>query len=310
MADRGGILEQGARRDRPEDRLWPRTLRLGKHAVVVGVLLFALFPFYMMFSISLKTNAQFYSNPLGIQPPFHFRENWFDGARMDPDNPQSPKRFDGAWEVVSGALANTLVVAIAATALGVVGALAGAYFFARYRMPGAHLLWALMVLLLMMPTIANLVPLFVLLKNLSLLNTLWALILVGAAGTQAFNIFVLRSFVEQIPNDLFEAAEIDGASHFQQFWNIVVPLSGPITGTIAVMSFLNSWNDFIMPLIVIRDTDLYTVTVCLLRLDGEYLKYWGPLMAGFAISSIPVVILFVFTMRLFIRGMTEGAVKG
>ncbi|MCY3021998.1 MAG: carbohydrate ABC transporter permease, partial [Planctomycetota bacterium] len=126
----------------------------------------------------------------------------------------------------------------------------------------------------------------------------------------AFNIFVLRSFVEQIPNDLFEAAEIDGASHFQQFRNIVVPLSGPITGTIAVTSFLAAWNDFILPLIVIRDTELYTVSVCLLRLDGEYLKYWGPLMAGFAISSIPVIILFVFTMRLFIRGMTEGAVKG
>lgn len=287
-------------RERPEDRPWPMTLRLGKHAVVIGVLLFALFPFYMMLAISLKTNAQFYSNPFTLSPPFHW-ENWSGGV---------PGRFPGAWDIVREALANTLLVSISATVLGVAGALAGAYFFARYRLPGAGLLWALLVLLLMMPTIANLVPLFVLLKHLSLLNTLWALVLVGAAGTQAFNIFVLRSFVEQIPNDLFEAAEIDGASHFQQFWNIVVPLSGPITGTIAVTSFLAAWNDFILPLIVIRDTELYTVTVCLLRLDGEYLRYWGPLMAGFALSSIPVIILFVFTMRLFIRGMTEGAVKG
>jgi ABC-type glycerol-3-phosphate transport system permease component len=286
--------------ERPENRPWPVALRLGKHAVVVGVLLFALFPFYMMLSISLKSNAQFYANPLGIDTPVHL-ENWVGGA---------PGKFPGAWDIVRDSLANTMLVSISATALGVAGALAGAYFFARYRMPGSNLLWALLVLLLMMPTIANLVPLFVLLKHLSLLNTLWALILVGAAGTQAFNIFVLRSFVEQIPNDLFEAAEIDGASHFQQFRTIVIPLSGPITGTIAVTSFLAAWNDFILPLIVIRDTDLYTVTVCLLRLDGEYLRYWGPLMAGFAISSIPVIILFVFTMRLFIRGMTEGAVKG
>jgi ABC-type glycerol-3-phosphate transport system permease component len=298
MAAEGMVTELV--RERPEDRLWPLTLRLGKHAVVIGVLLFALFPFYMMLSISLKSNAQFYSNPFSVTPPYHW-ENWVGG---------DPGRFPGAWDIVREALANTLLVSITATALGVAGALAGAYFFARYKLPGAGLLWALLVLLLMMPTIANLVPLFVLLKHLSLLNTLWALILVGAAGTQAFNIFVLRSFVEQIPNDLFEAAEIDGASHFQQFWNIVVPLSGPITGTIAVTSFLAAWNDFIMPLVVIRDTELYTVTVCLLRLDGEYLRYWGPLMAGFAISSIPVVILFVFTMRLFIRGMTEGAVKG
>lgn len=286
--------------ERPERRPWPLMLRFGKHAVVLGVLLFALFPFYMMLSISLKSNAQFYANPLGIDTPVHL-ENWVGGA---------PGKFQGAWDIVRDSLANTMLVSIAATALGVAGALAGAYFFARYKMPFSNLLWALLVLLLMMPTIANLVPLFVLLKHLSLLNTLWALILVGAAGTQAFNIFVLRSFVEQIPNDLFEAAEIDGASHFQQFRNIVVPLSGPITGTIAVTSFLASWNDFILPLIVIRDTDLYTVTVCLLRLDGEYLRYWGPLMAGFAISSIPVIILFIFTMRLFIRGMTEGGVKG
>jgi ABC-type glycerol-3-phosphate transport system permease component len=286
--------------ERPERRPWPMVLRLGKHAVVVGVLLFALFPFYMMLAISFKSNAQFYANQMGIEKPFHF-ENWVGGQ---------PGKFEGAWDIVRDSLANTMLVAISTTALGVAGALAGAYFFARYKMPFSNLLWALLVLLLMMPTIANLVPLFVLLKNLSLLNTLWALILVSAAGMQAFSIFILRGFVEQIPGDLFEAAEIDGASHFQQFRNIVIPLSGPITGTIAVTSFLSSWNDFILPLIVIRDTDLYTVTVCLLRLDGEYLRYWGPLMAGFAISSIPVIILFVFTMRLFIRGMTEGGVKG
>jgi ABC-type glycerol-3-phosphate transport system permease component len=296
------------KRERPEDRLKPRLLRLAKHLVVLGVLSFALFPFYMMLNISLKTNAQFYSNPIGISGAAHY-ENWV-GGDVASELKGERKKFEGAWDIVREALANTLVVAISATALGVAGALCGAYFFARYRMPGAGLLWSLLVLLLMMPTIANLVPLFVLLKHLSLLNTLWALILVGAAGTQAFNIFILRGFVEQIPNDLFEAAEIDGASHFQQFWKIVVPLSGPITGTIAVTSFLAAWNDFILPLIVLRDSELYTVTICLLRLDGEYLKYWGPLMAGYAISSIPVIILFVFTMRLFIRGMTEGAVKG
>ena len=274
------------------ERTSDRVLRFMKHAVVVGVLLFALFPFYMMLNISVKDNAQFYSNPFGIQGPLHW-ENW-----------------SGAWEIVRQYLANTLVVAITSTLLGVSCALSGAYFFARLKMPGARLLWSLLVLLLMMPTISNLVPLFVLLKHLSLLNTLWALILVGSAGMQALSIFVLRDFVEQIPTDLFEAAEIDGASHFQQFWNIVVPLSGPIVGTFAVTGFLAAWNDFIMPLIVLRDTELYTVTVGLMRLDGAYLKQWGKLMAGYSLSSIPIIMLFIFTMRLFIRGMTEGAVKG
>jgi ABC-type glycerol-3-phosphate transport system permease component len=269
-----------------------KALRLAKHVVVVGVLMFALFPFYMMLNISVKDNAQFYSNPFGLEAPFHW-ENW-----------------GKAWSIVKDYLANTLLVAISSTALGVSCALGGAYFFARLKMPGARILWALLVLLLMMPTISNLVPLFVLLKHLSLLNSLWALILVSAAGMQALSIFVLRGFVEQIPNDLFEAAEIDGASHFQQFWNVVVPLSGPIVGTFAVTGFLNAWNDFILPLIVMRDSEHYTVSVGLKVLDGSYLKYWGPMMAGYAISSIPVIFLFVFTMRLFIRGMTEGAVKG
>jgi ABC-type glycerol-3-phosphate transport system permease component len=274
--------------ERPTDKL----LRLAKHVVVIGVLLFALFPFYMMLNISTKDLAQFYSNPFGIEAPFHW-ENWAK-----------------AWGIVKDYLANTLVVAISSTFLGVTCALSGAYFFARLRMPGARIIWGLLVLLLMMPTISNLVPLFVLLKHLSLLNTLWALILVSAAGMQALSIFVLRGFVEQIPNDLFEAAEIDGASHFQQFWNVVVPLSGPIVGTFAVTGFLNAWNDFILPLIVMRDTERYTVTVGLKVLDGSYYKDWGAMMAGYSISSIPVILLFVFTMRLFIRGMTEGAVKG
>ena len=286
--------------ENPEGRPWPIFLRLSKHAWILGVLFFAFFPLYMMLNISLKDNAQFFRNPLGIEAPFHF-ENWTYGE---------PGDHPGAWESIHECLANSLLVAILATVLGVCGALCGAYFFARMKMPGARLLWALLVLLLTMPTISNLVPLFVLLKNLHLLNTLTALILVGSAGMQAFSIFILRSFVEQIPNDLFEAAEIDGASHFQQFWNIVVPLSGPIVGTVAVNGFLQSWNDFILPLVVIRDPQLYTVSVGLSRLDGEYLKYWGPMMAGFSISSIPVVILFVFTMRLFIRGIAEGAVKG
>jgi len=263
-----------------------------KHGTVVGVLLFAFFPLYMMLNISFKSNAQYYSNSVGVTLPLH-TENW-----------------GRAWQIVHEYLPNSLLVSISSTLLGVVGALCGAYFFARLRMPGARILWALLVILLMMPTISNLVPLFVLLKNLNLLNTLTALILVGAATMQALSIFILRDFVANIPNDLFEAAEIDGASHFQQFWNIVVPLSGPIAGTIAVNGFLQSWNEFMLGLVVIRDTDLWTVTIGLLRLDGEYLKEWGTLMAGYCISSIPVIILFVFTMRLFIRGMTEGAVKG
>jgi len=154
------------------------------------------------------------------------------------------------------------------------------------------------------------VPLFRLLVHLNLTNTLTALILVGAAQGQVFAIFMLRNFISDIPQDLYEAAEIDGASHFRQMGLIVLPLSGPILGTVGVMHFMVAWNEFVLPLIVMRDHARLPVMVQLLRMAGEYIKLWGPLMAGYAMASIPIIILFILSMKLFVKGMTEGAVKG
>lgn len=267
-------------------------LRGLKHGTIWGVLAFAFLPLYLMLIVSLKTNTQFYQAPIAMTAPFHW-ENW-----------------NTAWEMVTPTVANSLFVSCSSTLLTLVLALLGAYFFARYRMPLSAFLWNAILLLMMMPAIANLVPLFNLLKNLSLLNTLSALIIVGASGGQIFAIFTLRQFVSDIPQDLFEAAEIDGANHFQQMRTIVVPLSGPILGTVGVMHFLSQWNDFVLPLIVMRDHAKLPVMVQLIRMSGEYIKLWGPLMAGYAIASIPIIILFVFSMKLFVKGLTEGAVKG
>jgi len=122
--------------------------------------------------------------------------------------------------------------------------------------------------------------------------------------------YVLRNFIEDIPKDLFEAAEIDGASHFHQIRNVVIPMSGSIIGTLAILNFLNTWNDFLMPLIVLRDPQLFTIGVGLIYLDGEYVKPWGQIMAAFFVASLPLIIIFFFMMKLFIRGLSAGAVKG
>ena len=152
------------------------------------------------------------------------------------------------------------------------------------------------------------IPQFLLIKELGLLNTFWALVLPTVAS--GYSIFLLKGFFDTLPKELFEAAEIDGASHFQQMMIIVVPLAGPILGTVGVMNFISQWNDFVMPLIVIRDHARLPVMVQLLRMAGEYIKLWGPLMAGYAMASIPVIVLFVLTMKLFTKGLTEGGVKG
>ena len=125
-----------------------------------------------------------------------------------------------------------------------------------------------------------------------------------------FNLFVLRNFIEDLPKDLFEAAEMDGASHFNQILNVVIPMSGPIIGTLAILSFLGKWNEFLLPLIVLRDKELFTLGVGLIYLDGEYVKQWGQIMAAYFIASIPLIIIFLFCMRLFVRGLSAGAIKG
>lgn len=267
---------------------------LPKHLFLWAVLAIELLPFYMMVQISFKNNAMFNNNPwLPVLPGPTLIENY---------------RF--ALELVLPYAANTLFVSVTAASANLILALMGAYFFARYRMPFSNVLWAAFLTLMLIPSVTNIVPLFTLLNKFHLLNTLWALIVVAIASGQVFNIFVLRNFIEDLPRDLFEAAEMDGASHWKQLRHIVIPLSGPIIGTLFILSFLGCWNDFLMPFIVLRDQKLFTLGVGLIYLDGEYVKEWGRIMSTFFATSLPLLIMFLFTMKLFIRGLSAGALKG
>lgn len=269
-------------------REWP------KHLAIWLLLGLELFPFYMMMQISLKDNRMFYENTWLPALPWQWVwENYAHAARL-----------------ILPYVANSLVVSVSGTVGCLALALLGAYFFARYRMPFSGVLWSVFLLLMLLPGIANIVTLFSLLKTLNLLNTLWALIILAISGGQVFCIYVLRNFIEDLPRDLFEAAEMDGASHFAQLLNIVIPMSGPIIGTLAILQFLGSWNDFLMPLIVLRDPELFTIGVGLIYLDGEYVKQWGRIMAAFFLASLPLIIIFLFTMKLFVRGLSSSALKG
>jgi len=267
---------------------------LSKHIWRILLLGISLLPFYMMMQISLKDNHTFLSNV------------WLPNT---PDTWQW-QNYAYAIKLVLPYVANSVVVSVSATAACLVVSIFGAYFFARYKMPFSGVLWSAFLLLMLMPGVANIVPLFSILKSLKLLNTLWALIILGTSSGLVFTIYVLRSFIEEIPKDLFEAAEIDGASHFKQVINVVIPMSGSIIGTLAILTFLNTWNDFLMPLIVLRDSQLFTIGVGLIYLDGEYVKQWGQIMAAFFVASLPLIIIFLFMMKLFIRGLGAGAVKG
>jgi ABC-type glycerol-3-phosphate transport system permease component len=267
---------------------------LPKHTVIWLILALELFPFYMMLQISMKDNAGFLSNL------------WLPAWPQD----WQWANYAAAAQLMLPYVANSVVVAVSGSIGCVFLALLAAYFFARYKMPFSNVLWAAFLVLMLLPGIANIVTLFNLLKSLSLLNTLWALIILAISGGQVFCLFVLRNFIEDLPKDLFEAAEMDGASHFAQLVNIVIPMSGPIIGTLFLLQFLGAWNDFLMPLIVLRDPELFTIGVGLIYLDGEYVKQWGKIMAAFFMASLPIIIIFLFTMKLFVRGLSSGALKG
>jgi len=267
-------------------------VELPKHLFLWFIVGCAFLGIYLMLVISLKDNQQFAMNPWLPRAPYHW-ENYIVG-----------------WNQIAPYIWNTVCVAITTTIFAMVLALYGAFFFARYKAPGSRFLFFLFLLLMMYPGVANLVPAFILIKQLGLYNTYWALILPGIAGGQAFTIYVLRNFIEDIPQDYFDAAEIDGCGMFKQVWRIVMPMSGSIVGTLAILSIISRWNDFVAPLIYIRDPARQMLAVGLLHLEGEYTRKWGELMAGYTIASIPLVIMFFFTMRLFIRGLSAGGVKG
>ncbi|MBL4700250.1 MAG: carbohydrate ABC transporter permease [Phycisphaeraceae bacterium] len=247
---------------------------------------------YIMLQASLKDNVQFANNLWLPSAPYHW-ENWAVG-----------------WLAVKDFIANTVIVCVFGVGLTLAFAIITAYIFARYKFFGSQILFYMLLAMMMIVDIASLVPLFTLLRDLNLLNTLSALVIMSIAGGQVMCVYVLRNFIEEIPKDLFDAAEIDGAGDVGVVWNVVIPLSGSIISTLAILRFIGSWNDFIMPMIIMRDEKLYTIGVGLMSLNAGYDTQWGPLMAAYCIASVPLILIFVFTMRLFVKGLSSGAVKG
>ncbi len=263
-----------------------------KHAGILFVLFFAFFPMYIMLQASLKDNVQFSNNIWLPEAPFHWT-NWQIG-----------------FLAVKDFIVNTVIVCVFGVGLTLALSLIAAYAFARYKFPGSNFLFYLLLAVMMMVNVASLVPLFTLLRDLDLLNSLLSLVLLSIANGQIMCIYVLKNFIEDIPNDLFDAAAMDGASDLQMIWNVVVPMSGSIISTLAILRFIATWNDFVMPVLIMRDEKLYTIGVGLMALNSGYDTQWGPLMAAYCLASIPLVLIFFFTMRLFVKGLSTGAIKG
>ena len=273
--------------------------RIGGAIFLAGLTIFALLPMAWMLITSLKTQFAALQYPPQWLPRNPTMEQYI--LLLSPGNPVGREflRY----------LFNSLWVSFASTALGVVVAVPAAYAFSRFRFPGRNLLFYSVLLRNMFPAVVFLMPLFIMMRWLGLVNTQASLILTYLTFGLPLSIWLLKGFYDNIPVQLEQAARIDGASRFQAFILIVMPLSSPGIIATAIYSFIMAWNEYVYALTFINNAERLTLPVGLQRFFTEYATNWPGLMAASFIMSVPVVALFLVLQKYFVRALTEGAVK-
>ncbi|HEV8125360.1 MAG TPA: carbohydrate ABC transporter permease [Gemmatimonadales bacterium] len=205
-------------------------------------------------------------------------------------------------------LLNSTIVAVTVTGLSLlINSLAG-YAFAKLRFKGRDRAFRILLTGLVVPVQVAMLPLFLLLREMGFINTYWGVIVPGMASI--FGIFLVRQYALSIPDDLLDAARIDGADEFRIYRSIVVPAITPILATLAIWTFLNTWNDFLWPLIVLSDESKWTLPVAIANLSGEHVQDTELMMAGSVVTVLPVVGVFLVLQRYYVAGIMQGSVKG
>lgn len=260
--------------------------------VAIGALIM-LAPFYFMFVFATHSRTEIFNLP----PPL-----WFGGdlaANLRILTERLPFWRNLGWSVY---------VALASTALTLLFCSMGGYAFALMEFRFKKALFTLVMATMLLPSFMSMIPTFMIMDALGWIDEHRALYIPGAAS--AFGIFLMRQFASTaVPKELIEAARMDGCGEFTIFWRIVLPLLKPALGTLGLITFISSWNNFIGPLIVMRSVENYTLPLALRSLQSPVNTEWGALMAGSAIATIPLLILFAVSSRQLIAGLTAGAVK-
>lgn len=277
---------------RTRRRLPSRSVRQGSITtalIVLGVATF--FPLAFVFVTSFKDNTQFFNNFWTPSLPLHI-ENYSDA-------------FNQLWPF----LLNSVIYSAVTMALVIVLASISGFVFARYRFPGKQIIFLGFIGLLMVPSILTLAPRFVLVRNLGLLNNPLALILPWTSASLALGTWLMRTHFESIPTEIFEAVRLDGGSELAALRYIALPMSLPMVGTVAIWTLLMTWEDLIWPLVTMTDQQRMPILVGLLGFSSNYQTSWGPLFAGYVISALPLLLVFLLTSRYFVAGLTAGTGK-
>jgi len=261
-------------------------------AVAIGALI-SLFPMLWMVSASLMPTGEASTYPPRVLPS-HVTFEHYQALFT---------RLNLGRYLFNSALISLVVTVIS----GAVNSMAG-YAFAKLRFHGRDSLFRVLSAGLVLPVQVAMLPLFLLMKQLGLINSYWGVIIPGLASI--FGIFLIRQYAQAIPDDMLDAARIDGASEMRIFRSVVLPGIVPILATLAIWTFLATWNDFMWPLIVLSDESHYTLPVALANLVGEHVQDTELMMAGSVLTIIPVLFVFLFLQRYYIQGVMAGSVKG
>jgi ABC-type glycerol-3-phosphate transport system permease component len=267
--------------------------RLTKHGVLVLASVIALFPVYVMVTASLKTQAGFLHSPLSL--PFRASLGGYRAAVGD----QFPRWFANSVILTAASVLATLAVASCA-----------AWGFARWSFRGRDALLSLLVSLMVVPPVVLLVPLFVFGARLGWISTFRLVILIYVGLMLPFSVYMLTSFFRTIPPSMIEAATVDGASSLMIFRRVVLPLSAAPLATLGVVNLLWVWNELLIALVFLQDDSKKTLMVGITGFQSRYNLNVPAIMAGLTIATLPIVTLYLFGQRFFVRGLTSGAAKG
>jgi multiple sugar transport system permease protein len=270
--------------------------RLGSlvlHAVLIAGAALTVAPLLWMLSASLMPQGQANTSPPPLLPSrvtFQHYVQLFSHLNL-------ARAFFNSL-LVSGV--GTLCVLITSSMAG--------YAFAKLRFPGREALFRLLLTAMLVPAQVGMLPLFLMLKSMGLVNTYAGVLVPWLASV--FGIFLVRQYALAIPQDLLDSARLDGAGEGRVYWSVVLPNLAPVLATLAVFVFMSSWNDFLWPLVILSDEQLYTLPVALASLVGEHVQDTELMMAGSVVTVLPVMLVFVVLQRWYIRGVMAGSVKG
>ena len=262
---------------------------------VIGILIAvtSLIPFVWMISTSLKARGALMSIPI----------EWI---------PKEPTV--AAYEKVLTkfpflkTVANSLFISVTYTVITLISASMAAFAFAKVRFPKADLLLKVFLATMMIPTQVTIIPLFVVMNKLGLINTYGSVLLPSIF--RPFAVFLLVQQMRTIPNDYLDAASIDGASTFTVYRKVALPLCAPTLATLSITTFMESWNDYLWPLLMLTDKSKMTLPIALSTLNGAYATEYNVLMAGSLISMVPIILIYIFAQKYFENGMMAGGIKG